>query len=274
MNIIYKQSDNHDICAPFSAFGVSNCYLKHIVYKNRMNYNKKLHHHTTFEIHAVISGEQKYEVLGEEICIEAGSFLLIAPFVPHRALNFNEGTVKLAYFFSVPFNFGRDYYLGSFGERVLSNLDFILKESKGNKRISPYLVSGAVLETLVMFLRRAGISEETGAGISSENLTLQIAKQYIKDNIDYSPTVLDVSAYCYLSEKQLTRIFDQEEGVTPGNYIKHLRAKRLEELLSSSDLSLREISEKMNFSSEYYFNSFFKKNVGMSPGTYRKAHKK
>ena len=239
-----------------------------------MNYTKKLHHHSCFEIHAMISGEQDYEIDREIFKLKKGSFLLISPGTPHKALNFNEGTVKVAFSFSAHFSLGNGFYFGSFPERVLSNFEFILEEVKENKEISPYLISGSVLESLVTLLRISGFSEESDGGVISESLTLQVAKQYIKDNIDSAPGVLDVSSYCYLSEKQLTRLFDQFEGVTPGNYIKHLRAKRIEELLLEGDLSLREISDKLNFSSEYYLNAFAKKNLGSSPGVFRTTHKK
>jgi AraC-like DNA-binding protein len=45
----------------------------------------------------------------------------------------------------------------------------------------------------------------------------------------------------------------------------------IEKLLSDPSLSLRQISEKMEFNNEYHFNSFFKKYAGMTPGAYRKS---
>ena len=61
-----------------------------------------------------------------------------------------------------------------------------------------------------------------------------------------------------------------EEGIAPGEFIKNQRIRLMEKMLSDETLSLSEISEKMHFSSEYYFNTFFKKYAGMPPGEYRK----
>ena len=41
-------------------------------------------------------------------------------------------------------------------------------------------------------------------------------------------------------------------------------------MLADRSLSLKRISDIMNFNNEYYFNAFFKKWAGMPPGEYRK----
>ena len=97
-----------------------------------------------------------------------------------------------------------------------------------------------------------------------------MAKQYIEDNVELNPSVSDVAEYCHLSAKQLTRIFNGFEGISPGEYIIRARVSRIEALLSDRSLSLRQIGEIMSFNNEYYFNAFFKKYSGMPPGEYRK----
>ena len=106
-----------------------------------------------------------------------------------------------------------------------------------------------------------------------ENLHLTLAKQYIIDNIKEALKLSDVAAYCHLSNKQITRIFEIYENVAPAQYIRQQRIKVIEKTLLDSQQSLKEISEEFNFSSEYYFNAFFKKHTGMSPGEYKKMHK-
>lgn len=79
------------------------------------------------------------------------------------------------------------------------------------------------------------------------------------------------AAYCYLSAKQLTRIFEKETGLPLGAYIRRERCEKIRELLENGELTLSEISETMNFRNEYYFNAFFKKNAGIAPGAYSKT---
>ena len=83
----------------------------------------------------------------------------------------------------------------------------------------------------------------------------------------------DVAEYCYLGTKQLTRLFREYEDNTPAAYIRERKIGHIERLLSETELSLREISEKMSFANEYHFNSFFKKYAGMTPREYRRMTK-
>ena len=126
-------------------------------------------------------------------------------------------------------------------------------------------------ECIFIYLRLLGLREETAEPKdSASDVRLQLAKQFVSENIELNLTVEDLAQYCHLSSKQLTRIFRQEEQITPLTYIKRQRLFYAKKLLANKTLSLREISEIMHFSSEYYFHSFFKKEEGMPPGTYRK----
>ena len=131
-------------------------------------------------------------------------------------------------------------------------------------------MENSILEILILSFRLSGIKENEKKTQSDENATLAIAKQYIDDNIEAGLSVADVSAYCYLSTKQLTRLFNKFENISPGEYIISRRIKLIENLLADHSLSLKQISTRMHFDNEYYFNTFFKKHSGMPPGEYRK----
>jgi len=116
-------------------------------------------------------------------------------------------------------------------------------------------------------------SKSEGFDNINPDVRLSDAKQYIKDNLNFNITCNQVAQHCYISVKQLSRIFMKYEGVTLMKYITMAKTEAAEQLLSDSDFSLKEISEKLGFCNEYYFNTFFKKNAGLSPGDYRKALK-
>ena len=140
---------------------------------------------------------------------------------------------------------------------------FIIQEGK---------MWNSILEILVWIFRQAGSPEKESRMPQDENAIIALAKRYIEDNIELNPSVADAAAYSYLSSKQLTRIFGKFEGITPGEYIAKRRMAKIEKLILDDSLSLKDISEIMNFSNEYYFNSFFKKHAGMPPGEYRKMY--
>jgi len=274
MKIIYNQA-KATILGGLNLLGVKNCYFKKLqIDRDQKIITRKAHHHTEFEMHIVTEGYQKYEVDGTEYLFEKGYFLLIYPNTTHVSLSSAPRTQKYSITFGLETDISTGCFLGAISPRVSGSIDMITREAAARTRISPILIENCILEILVAVFRSAGIQTQTSvilpAESEDENAILAIAKQYIEENVNTPLTVVDVAAYCYLSTKQLTRIFDRYEGVAPGEYIKKRRIRAIEKLLADQSLSLKHISEKMNFSSEYYFNSFFKRYSGMPPGEYRK----
>ena len=270
MKILYKQPEC-DENSSLSHFGVQNCYFKKLYMdRDRSTTTKKAHHHTGFELHIVTDGYQEYEVEGKTYKLECGSFLLIYPNVKHTAITCAPYTQKFSITFNKQIDINQNCFFASLTERMSDNLDYILSEASIKKEISLILIENNILDILVFVFRLSGIKENDQTIKQDENVTISLAKQYIDDNIELAPTVTDVSKYCYLSAKQLTRIFQKFEGISPGEYVINKRIKRIEKLLADQTLSLKQISALMNFDNEYYFNAFFKKHSGMPPGEYRK----
>lgn len=271
MKVLYKQPAQ-DTNTSLIRFGIRNCYFKKLsVDLDRKSITKKTHHHSGFEIHIITSGCQKYEVCGEVYTLERGSFLLIYPNAPHKVITSTPDTQKNSITFTWNTDAHRNCFFGKISERMCSNLAFISNEGLLQKEISSTLIENTILETLVLVFRLLGVKENITTAKQNENIMLSLAKQYISDNIEISLSVTDVAEYCCLSVKQLTRIFQRYEEISPGEYIKNRRISKIEKLLADDLLSLKQISEIMNFNNEYYFNAFFKKNSGMPPGEYRKT---
>ena len=55
------------------------------------------------------------------------------------------------------------------------------------------------------------------------------------------------------------------------SYIQRRRLEQAQALLSDPGLSVKQVAEQMNFSSEFYFSHFFKRLKGMSPREYREG---
>ena len=76
------------------------------------------------------------------------------------------------------------------------------------------------------------------------------------------------------SRAWLTGRFKEEMGQSLGEYLSYLRMQEAQRLLEYSNLKLKEIASVLGFSSQAYFQSFFKKAAGMTPREYRDSHKK
>lgn len=268
MNIVYKQASS----SVLGAHGISDCYYKKLTLDEK-NDHAKCHHHTGYEMHIVLQGQQIYRIGDQNCTLSAGTCLAIAPGVPHSLLRNESGTQKYSLTFraaAVPV----PYRLFPLSPRMRSNQEFIEEETEHSRESSGCLIEHVVLEMILTTLRQMGLQEQAVTIPREEGAALTLAKQYIRDNLDRAPSVSEVAAYCNLSPKQLTRIFRNQNGATPGQYLTACRVRRIETLLAEGNLSLREISERLSFSSEYYLNAFFKANAGMSPGAYRKMQGK
>jgi len=77
----------------------------------------------------------------------------------------------------------------------------------------------------------------------------------------------EISGY---SDYYLSRQFKNETGHSIAQYINLKKIEVAKNYIKTSDLSIREISEKLSFASETYFSTVFKKITGESPFKYRK----
>ena len=103
----------------------------------------------------------------------------------------------------------------------------------------------------------------------SYDMRLVKAKQFIEDNIHLFLSCEDIAAYCYLSVKQLNRIFLKNEGVTLLGYLHAKKTEEAKRLLVDKAYSIKQTSVSLGFSSVYYFTRFFTKHTGMTPGEYK-----
>ncbi len=277
MKILYRQIPDDTALAEF---GISELYFKKLsLQSDRAVISDKAHRHSEFEIHLVTSGCQYYEIEGKAVCVDAGCFLLIAPNVQHRAMSFGENTEKYALTFqyaksgplvAVPSFFS--HAAGSIPTAAIDGLLFADQELQHKTKLSRRLAENRLFEILISIYRSVGLKENTETIQSLPvHAVLSLAIRYIDDNIECAPTVYEVANYCHLGERQLSRIFLRYESKTPFEFIRMRRIERAKELLKDTALSLSELSERMCFPSEYYFNQFFKCGYGMPPGTYRKS---
>ena len=81
----------------------------------------------------------------------------------------------------------------------------------------------------------------------------------------------ELCKYVRRSESHAIRTFKQAYGVTPYAYLLEKKLDLAKQLLRDTNLSIREIANKLSFADEYYFSNVFKKRTGMTPSAYRRA---
>ena len=96
-----------------------------------------------------------------------------------------------------------------------------------------------------------------------------ISRKYSK----FKEFYIDDQSIIYLPPKYLSALFHKETGQTLTVFIHKVLIEKAQNLLAHSDYSLGEISTYLNFSSQSYFISIFKRYTGITPRQYRKMHR-
>ena len=73
-----------------------------------------------------------------------------------------------------------------------------------------------------------------------------------------------------INRASLYRNFMSEFGISPARYITNLRIERACEMLASTRLPIKSVAYSVGFSDSLHFSKVFKKQLGLSPISYRK----
>ncbi len=92
---------------------------------------------------------------------------------------------------------------------------------------------------------------------------------YIETNIEKSPQVSELTNLLGLSRSHFCRLFKQQTGMSPQEYIVTFRLEKAAHLLSTTNLPQKEIAQAMGYPDVYAFSKMFKRKYGISPGLYR-----
>jgi len=101
--------------------------------------------------------------------------------------------------------------------------------------------------------------------------TIRKAIDYIKNHFPEKIKLQDIADSVYLSPTYFAKVFKEETGQTPGNFLNAVRIDAGKRLLSNTSASILEISERVGFENQGYFTRVFKKTEGLPPGLYRKG---
>ena len=111
---------------------------------------------------------------------------------------------------------------------------------------------------------------------NKRNILIEKIKNVIVEMIHYSDELPNVNFSDYISEKlnldytYLSNCFSDVKGTTIQHYIILHKIERVKELLLYDELSLTEISYKLNYSSVAHLSNQFKKITGLTPTYFKK----
>jgi AraC-like DNA-binding protein len=238
---------------------------------------QKAHKHHFFELHFLLKGKMLYKVNDALVEVKSGSYLLVSPEATHKIERFSEDFIKCSLAFSVRKDAPifsalciKNGQVSKISSAVADSLKMCISESQKETLYSSAIIKNRICE-VIYNISDLTARKKRAVTDGAYDVRLIKAKQFIEDNSHIFLRCEDIAAYCYISTKQLNRIFLKHEGVTLLQYLHISKTTLAERLLKEPTLSIQQVSERLGFSSVYYFSNFFSKHTGFTPASYRKS---
>jgi len=136
-------------------------------------------------------------------------------------------------------------------------------------------VAMLVAARLVMFFKRPGGQMQfsrSGRTSLSGRSALQDLQRWVIANLTQPLSVQSMAEHMGVSPRHLSRLFTQEMGLTPGEWLEQERINQARFLLESSELSPKQIADRCGYSSIDILRRAFHRQLKTSPAQYRKYY--
>ncbi|MEM8896701.1 MAG: AraC family transcriptional regulator [Bacteroidota bacterium] len=147
--------------------------------------------------------------------------------------------------------------------QILQRLLFLFSENHSMKDV---FVDNMLNELIIRILQANSfrIYQNQSKTLSSTH-RLAYVMQYIKDNLDKSLTIEELSEQACMSKSHFYRVFKDELGLSPVDYINRERIKLATRLMKDRSRNIKEVYLACGFESRSYFNRVFKKIQKVTP---------
>ncbi len=243
------------------------------------------HPEPQFEFHYFLGGHGVFKNGSQSHTIEKGSLFLSVPDQMHeiQAENLDH---PLSYY-ALLFEAGSEDYLypylsdpnfqAFFPVKIGTSHRMFFEDAKNkfNQADNAFRVRAVELrlEALVHDLvgdLRSGVSSFLEADHAEVfNLHVEQALGILQNHVFSQISLGNVCEQLKITEEYLIRLFKRHMNMTPMRYLNNLKMETATSLLLNSDLSVKEISWKLGFSSQYHFSRSFKTYSGCTPTDYR-----
>ena len=211
--------------------------------------------------------------------VKAGTMLLVRPNEHHRYRP-NKQTGWVEYF--IGFNgdlvshfYKREEFLNakpvfhcgireSFFDIYYKIFQLLKEEKPGFQQIS----SGLILQLIGKMAAHQKQGDFSGKAIES---IIQKARLQIRENIESHIDLQELANSYHVGYANFRKMFKRYTGISPRQYHLELKLMRAKELILTSEKSIKEISQELQFESIHYFSRYFKKKMGYSPTELRKT---
>ena len=164
---------------------------------------------------------------------------------------------------------------GLFGKRKVTVGDSPQLESIFAKMRDEYILKKenhieAAAAYLMQFLVIAGRCAVRTSDPSPDSVrSIDAVCRMIHDHSGEPLTVKECADFCHLSLSRFEHVFKDKMGVSPKSYINKVKVTVAYDLISESDLTVRQAAEAVGITDCNYFSRLVKKHTGFSPSSFK-----
>jgi signal transduction histidine kinase/DNA-binding LacI/PurR family transcriptional regulator/AraC-like DNA-binding protein len=139
-----------------------------------------------------------------------------------------------------------------------------------NRRVATVLEKGLFSAEETLSHVEAVLARHRKLGGEAQRLVRR-AMAYLHEHYAEPISREDLARHVGMSDDYLTACFRRELGMTPVTYLNRYRINLARALLTTTDRSVTEIALAVGFSDSGYFSRVFRREVGVSPDTFRRS---
>ncbi len=140
-----------------------------------------------------------------------------------------------------------------------------------HKNESPFHLIGH-LYLFIDSLVRSSTSTQLNKGNSLRDFYIKEAFSFIEQNFQNDITVEDIATACGLNRSYFGKIFHENTGKSPQEFLISYRMTKAAELLKLTELSITDIGNAVGYPNQLHFSRAFKNVYGISPRGWRYEH--
>lgn len=239
----------------------------------------KPHWHNYFEMEIIMDGEAIQVYNGERVKMERGSAYVLSycDFHSFKAIE-DVSLLSLRFKESVlPQKLAREIVskpnklICKFDE--YETVDIAAKIQRiGNEVRRPELFGNIVCADLISEIIIAVIRKCRIKTTEEDSPLIQKTVAYINGNFRDRLTLESVAEEVSASSNYLGTLIKKSLGISFNDYLNNIRLKYACEILSTTNLSVKEIAYASGYASKEYFSYVFKNKIGITPLVYRKEN--
>jgi AraC-type DNA-binding domain-containing proteins len=146
------------------------------------------------------------------------------------------------------------------------------EEVKNYQHNSPLMLQSISTQIVIQLLRETGSNSMIGEKLPLDCKYVNIAKEYIMAYYNANIKIADICEEIHLSPYYFIRVFKEQTGQSPHEFLLSIRMSKAEELLQKGDYTIEEVARLCGFVNIAHFSNQFKRIKGVPPSVYKRDY--